>query len=147
MWVIYIGWGRPNHVQPLKAERFFPRCRKRKSETCKRNKTPVLRIADTEGHPGGDEGSPHIAAGSRKGTSVLKSQGNRFCQQSEWDWKLISPPESQERKTTLQTHWFHCETLSKRALLCCAGFYLQKWELINGRCLKLLSSADFVMQQ
>lgn len=92
---------------------------------------------------------PHITADSRKATSVLKRQGHKFCQQSEWDWKLIY---SQMLKREKQHCWhlgFHLvRPWTKEALSRCAGLPPTDMRVNQNRCcLKLLSLWVSVMQQ
>lgn len=84
---------------------------------------------------------PHITADSRKATSVLKRQGHKFCQQSEWDRKLIYPQMLKREKQRCWHLGFHLvRPWTKESLSRCAGFLpADVWVNKNGCYLKLLS--------
>lgn len=126
--LLYVWWAWSNHMRSLKTEGFFPRCRKRKSEThtsdgLEENNYPCWKLLIQKGV----EGSPHLIASSMKTPQFYNSK---------------------EINSTLLTPWFQpCETLSGELSHAVLGFYLQNCELINRCCLKLLSLWEFVMQQ
>ena len=96
----------------------------------------MLKIADTEGWPQRVKGSPHITAGNRKRLSVVKWQENQFCQQCEWDWKLICPPDSREKNNPADTLVSILWDPEQRTLPCysaCphAELWVNKWVLFS----------------